>query len=385
MDTTSSSVAARTRSVHAIAVTAAAGPLLLAIGWILIDILPSGPLWTAASRVLPAGLLLLALRPALPTGVWWHRSLVLGAVNFSGFFVCQAVAVQHIPVGVAATIAATQTLLVPLGAVILIAAPLRRSHIVYAATGILGVALLVLRSDEQLHLAGICAAAGTALCNTVGLPLTHRWGQPDGAHHLTTTGWQMTAGGLVLLPVAMLAESLHPPTTGVSLPVLAMVVATTAGAFAVLFGALHAGLAPAAISRLMLLCPLAVTAAGWLLYHQSLSPLQILGAVLVIVPVLAVCRPAPTARHRAPIPARRPGRHRDHRQRTPHPPSDHPAASTVALVRHSTQGHIDQSTTVIIRLPAERACTTRSASVASTPAAPIPSSEPELGEPALAR
>lgn len=297
MITTSSSAAAtgstRRQSTRHIAVIAAAGPLLLAVGWILVDHLPHSPLWIAVTRVLPAGLALLALRPGLPTGPWWHRSVILGMVNFAGFFSLQAVAVQTVPVGVAATIAATQTLLVPLGAVILIGTPLRRGQITYAATGIVGVALLVLPSHTHLHLAGIAAAIGTALCNALGLLLTRRWGQPDGVHHFTTTSWQMIAGGLVLLPVAMLAEGPLPPAFGNALPLMAVVSATTAAAFATLFGALHAGLPAASISRLMLLCPLAVTTAGWLLNSQVLTALQLLGALLIVLSV-AADRPAPT-------------------------------------------------------------------------------------------
>jgi EamA-like transporter family len=139
MTTTSSSAAAtvftRPQSTRYIALFAAVGPLLLAVGWILVGYLPHSPLWVAAIRVLPAGFALLALRPGLPTGAWWYRSVVLGVVNFAGFFSLRAVAVQIVPVGVAATIAATQTLLVPLGAVFLINTPFRSTQIVYAAIG----------------------------------------------------------------------------------------------------------------------------------------------------------------------------------------------------------------------------------------------------------
>jgi probable blue pigment (indigoidine) exporter len=43
----------------------------------------------------------------------------------------------------------------------------------------------------------------------VGVVLTKRWGRP--APLLATTGWQLVAGGLVLLPVAALVEAHHPP------------------------------------------------------------------------------------------------------------------------------------------------------------------------------
>lgn len=284
------------QSTHNLAVIAAVGPLQLAVGWILVGHLPHSPLWIAATRVLPAGLALLALRPALPTGAWRSRSVILGMVNFAGFFSLQAVAVQTVPVGVAATVAAAQALLVPLGAVVLIGTPIRGAQIIYAATGVGGVALLVLPGHTHLHTAGIVAAIGTAVCNALGLLLTRRWGQPDGVHHLTTTSWQMIAGGLVLLPAAMLTEGPLPPTSGNAPLLMAMVSITTAAAFATLFGALHAGLPAASISRLMLLCPLAVTTASWLLDSQALTGPQLLGALLIVLSV-AADRPYSTRRY----------------------------------------------------------------------------------------
>lgn len=294
---TDSAPAAQARPWRNLAVTATGGPILLAICWVLIGHLPNSPLWIAVTRVLPAGLVLLMMRPSWPTGCWWHRSIILGMINFGGFFALQTVAVHHIPVGVAATITATQALLVPLGAVLLVKTPLRGSQLFYAAIGIVGVALLVLRGHDHLDPVGFGAAAGTALCNTLGLLMTRRWSQPDGVHHLTATGWQMTAGGLLLLPAALIIEGVMPPFTTTTVAIAAVAAASTAVAFGVMFGAVHAGLPPATISRLMLLCPATVTTAGWLLYHHTLTPLQLLGAMLVILPVAAACRSEATSRH----------------------------------------------------------------------------------------
>jgi probable blue pigment (indigoidine) exporter len=303
---TATASSAQARTSRNPAVTAAVGPILLALCWVLVGHLPHSPLWIAVTRVLPGGLILLMLRPAWPAGCWWHRSIILGLINFGGFFTLQAVAVQHIPVGIAATIAATQVLLVPLGAVLLLNTPLRSSHLLYATTGILGVALLALRGHDHLDPVGIGAAVGTALCGTLGLLLTHRWSHPDGVHHLTATGWQMTAGGLFLLPAAVITEGIVPPFTAPALAMAAAAMVSTTVAFGVLFGAVHAGLPPTTISRLMLLCPVTVTAAGWLLYQHTLTALQLLGAVLVLLPVAAACRSEATGRHH-----RQPQGHRD--------------------------------------------------------------------------
>jgi probable blue pigment (indigoidine) exporter len=55
------------------------------------------PLYGAALRALPAGLVLLALRRRLPRGAWWWRSAVLGLLNMSVFFVLVYAASQLLP------------------------------------------------------------------------------------------------------------------------------------------------------------------------------------------------------------------------------------------------------------------------------------------------
>lgn len=55
------------------------------------------PVWGAAFRALPAGLLLLLLVRRLPAGAWWWRSVVLGALNVGGLFVLVYVAAVRLP------------------------------------------------------------------------------------------------------------------------------------------------------------------------------------------------------------------------------------------------------------------------------------------------
>ena len=67
--------------------------------------LPDGaPLWSAALRALPAGVILLAVARRLPSGSWWWRSLVLGLLNFGAFFVLVYLAAQLLPTSVAASV-----------------------------------------------------------------------------------------------------------------------------------------------------------------------------------------------------------------------------------------------------------------------------------------
>lgn len=64
------------------------------------------PLYGAAFRAVPAGLLLLAVCRKLPRGSWWWKSLVLGALNMSGFFALVYVAAQRLPTSLASIIMA---------------------------------------------------------------------------------------------------------------------------------------------------------------------------------------------------------------------------------------------------------------------------------------
>ena len=75
--------------------------------------LPQGyPLTVSTLRALPAGLLLLVLVRQLPSGIWWPRAFVLGALNFSIFWAMLFVAAYRLPGGVAATVGAVQPLIV---------------------------------------------------------------------------------------------------------------------------------------------------------------------------------------------------------------------------------------------------------------------------------
>lgn len=298
-------------SLSRLALIASAGPLLLASAYVLTELLPSSPLWNAAMRIVPAGLLLLAVHPRRPTGPWWWRSLVLGGLNFGAFCALQAFSLHRLPGGTVATIAAMQTLLVPVGAAAILGDRLRASQLATAGAGVFGIALLVLRGTDDLNATGITAAALLAVCSASGMVLTRRWGLPDGVHYITTTAWQMLAGGMVLLPVAFAVEGTPPPMTATEWTVTAwLALAATAVAFTAVFGALHQGLPATSVSRLMLLCPLAATAAGWIVYRQTLTSLQLVGAALVVLSVAAACsrRPAaPSARpaYAVRIPAQR--------------------------------------------------------------------------------
>ena len=87
--------------------------------------LPDAPVWGAAIRALPAGLVLLTLVRRLPRGSWWWKSAVLGTLNVGAFFVLVYAAAQLLPTSIAATIMATSSVAIALAAWAILQRPKR--------------------------------------------------------------------------------------------------------------------------------------------------------------------------------------------------------------------------------------------------------------------
>lgn len=247
---------------------------------------PERPLLAAVVRSLPAGLVLVALTRQLPRGVWWWRALVLGFFNIGAFFALLFVAAYRLPGGVAATIMASQPLLVAGLAVGLLGQRLAARTMVAAVAGVGGVGLLVLRPDAVLDGPGVAAAVGGAVVMAIGVVLSKRW--PSPAPLLATTGWQLVAGGLLLLPVAVVVEGPPPalltPANLAGYAYLSIVGAAVA--YALWFRGIRA-LSPTEVTFLGLLSPVVATALGWLVLGQDLTAVQGLGALVVLTAIVA--------------------------------------------------------------------------------------------------
>lgn len=247
---------------------------------------PDRPLLAAVVRALPAGLLLVALTRRLPQGIWWWRALVLGALNIGAFFALLFIAAYRLPGGVAATIGALQPLLVAGLATGLLGERLTLRTTISAAAGMAGVSLLVLRADARLDGLGVTAAVGGAVVMAAGVVLSKRWTSPTPL--LATTGWQLVAGGLLILPAALLVEG--PPPTTLSAANLAgygyLTIIGSALAYVLWFRGIRA-LTPTSVTFLGLLSPLVATALGWLALDQELTAAQALGGLIVLAALIA--------------------------------------------------------------------------------------------------
>ncbi|KAB2531309.1 hypothetical protein AL035_21520, partial [Salipiger aestuarii] len=138
-----------------------------------------------------------------------------------------------------------------------------------------------------------------------GTVLSRKWQPPVSA--LSFTAWQLTAGGLILLPLALIVEPSLPPLTVTNLAGLAWLgLIGAALTYAIWFRGV-ARLEPGAVSMLGMMSPVTAVILGWVALGQSLSLLQGLGVLIVLGSVWAGQRanrptmPAPASRRRAPI------------------------------------------------------------------------------------
>ncbi|MGW0117145.1 EamA family transporter [Streptomyces sp. NPDC003327] len=248
---------------------------------------PDRPLLTGLLRALPAGLLLLALTRTLPKGAWWWKSAALGALNIGAFFPLLFLAAYRLPGGVAAVVGSVGPLfVVGLAALFLAERPTVRS-LLTAVAAAFGVSLVVLKAGAAFDLLGVGAGLLSSLSMSAGVVLTKRWGRPEGVGALALTGWQLTAGGLVILPVALLLEGAPPALTGENLAGYAyLALGNTAVSYFLWFRGIER-LSASSVTLLGPLSPITAAVIGWAALGQALGPVQVLGMAIAFGATLA--------------------------------------------------------------------------------------------------
>ncbi len=257
---------------------------------------PDRPLFSAAARALPAGLVLLALRRQLPHGDWWWKAALLGFCNIGLFFPLLFLAAYELPGGLASTVQALSPLAVMAIALPVLGERPGARRVLAGLVGVAGVALLVLRAGSHLSTVGLAAALGSVLVSALGFVLVKRW--PGPTDMLTSVSWQLVAGGLVLVPVAFLVEGRPPALTAENLGGLLWL--TTMGT-AVAYYCWFRGLVrmPAgAVALVGLVNPVVGTLLGVVFAGELFGWAQALGMVLVLGGVVVgqrVAAPRPRA------------------------------------------------------------------------------------------
>lgn len=246
---------------------------------------PDRPLLSGVLRALPAGLLVIGLTRTLPKGHWWWRAALLGTLNIGGFFALLFLAAYRLPGGVAATLGSVQPLLVAGLAFLVLGERTTAWKLGWSLVGILGIALMVLKGTLVLDPVGIAAGLGGAAAMASGVVLGKRWGRP--VPLMTFTGWQLTAGGLLLAPLAWWLEGRPPVIDATALLGYAwLALPGTLVAYALWFRGVER-LPATSLSFLPLLSPTVSTLVGWGVLGEALTPPQLIGFLLVLAAIVA--------------------------------------------------------------------------------------------------
>ncbi len=257
--------------------------------YVTTEFLPADrPLLAGFIRAFPAGVILLAWFRVLPTGQWWWKATVLGVLNIGAFFAFLFWAAFLLPGGVAAVITNTAPLWVIALSPLVLGTRVRGLQILATLVAVAGVAALVVSPGVELGAQGVVVGLAGALCMALGVVLAKRFGRPEGVPGLAVTGWQLTFGGLVLLPFLLLIEGIPEQVSGTNL-VAFVYMFTINGAVA--YGLWFRGIAlldAVSVAMLGILSPVSATLIGVVLNDEVLSPLQWGGGAAVVIALLLV-------------------------------------------------------------------------------------------------
>lgn len=240
----------------------------------------NSPLWAAAIRTLPAGLVLVLWSRHLPKRGEWLKLLALAILNIACFQTLLFIAAYRLPGGIAALIGSIQPVLVML--LIWFVQSIRpASQTVLASLfAMLGMYLLLNVPGEAWDIWGGLAAFLGAISMAAGSFLTRHWQLKMPL--MALTGWQLFLGGTILLPAALVSEPVPWPLSTEQLSAyLYLSLVGTLITYALWFYGLKT-LNTVAVSALGLLSPVMAVTLGWLVLNQSLSDQGILGMMLVL-------------------------------------------------------------------------------------------------------
>lgn len=166
------------------------------------------PLLLGALRALPAGLLLLAIKPNIPKGSEWGVLFRLGLINIAAFFSLIFVMALTLP----SAISGVGMISVPVFAMLYHwVVNKRRPNGIQAFFGLVLIALAWLLFDPSsisLSPIGLMALLAAILCIVVGSSITKSLA--DRIHWWSILTWQLVIGG-ILLTIAATVHGLFSP------------------------------------------------------------------------------------------------------------------------------------------------------------------------------
>lgn len=153
-----------------------------------------------------------------------------------------------------------------------------------AIMGFVGVGMLVLSPAADLDAIGIIAALGGAGTMGLGTVLVKLWKPPVSL--IVFTAWQLTVGGLMLLPIALITEGAFTEITKTNLwGFIYLGLIGTGLAYALWFRGIRK-LSATAAAYLGLLSPVVASLIGYFFLQETFTPVQLLGIAVVLIAVL---------------------------------------------------------------------------------------------------
>lgn len=244
------------------------------------------PLWGAALRALPAGLVLLALARSLPKGSWWWRSLVLGLLNFGGFFLLIYLSAILLPSSIASSIMALAPLAMAGSGWLLLSERPTLWMSIGAALGIAGVLFVLGAGISPANPWGILSSLTALVMSSIGAVLNKKWSAAE-VSVVQSTAWQAMAGGLMLVIAATFFEGAPPVLTGTEVLGFAYLSLIATALASVCWFAGLARLKAGAVGIIGLLNPVTGVLLGAFAGSEHLTIWQLAGMVLVLVGILA--------------------------------------------------------------------------------------------------
>ncbi len=136
---------------------------------------------------------------------------------------------------------------------------------------------------------GVAAALGAVASSALGFVLVKRWSPPDDV--LVTTSWQLVAGGLLLLPVAAVAEGPPPALDGSALAALLYLGLVGSALGYVLWFRGLTRMDAGAVAVVGLVNPVVGTALGVLLLAEPFGPVHLAAVAVTLGSVLVAQAP----------------------------------------------------------------------------------------------
>ena len=259
---------------------------------------PGRPLFAATVRALPVGLLLLLWVRRLPRRDWWWRSLVLGSLTIGVFYALLFVAAYHLPSGLGATLVAIAPVMTMAIAWLVLGQRPARVSVSAGLVGLVGVGLLVLRNGLDRPLDPVALGAGllAVVVSTTGFVLTKKWAPRENV--VTVTAWQLVAGGLVLLPLALVVEGAPPALDPWAVLALVYLGLVGSGVAYVLWFRGIAVLGPTSASLIGLVNPVVGVLLGVAFLGEDFGLVHLVGMLLVVGSVVAAQEPVRAALRR---------------------------------------------------------------------------------------